>query len=375
MPALRLLRKTGFALTALALLTVVCPHCPAQAALLMEQPYGFFGAINPTGHTAIYFERICAETPTQLRHCHPGELGAVISRYQGIAGYDWIAIPLIPYLYSVEDVSSVPTRVDKSTVQRLRDRYHEEHLLSLGEDVPHGNLLRGGWSELVGVSYERRIYAYLFNTTERQDDAFIARMNSKPNHSHFQLLFNNCSDFARNILNQYFPRTFRRSFFPDAVMTTPKQITYKLVRYARKHPSTDLRVFEIPQVPGYRRMSRSNKSIAESLITTAYAIPIAAVNPYLAGGLFVDYLIRGRYHLMPKHPRILEPAELAELAFAPLPSRELTSRELTFEDSAAQNPPTGSTPEQPMPADDFSPSSATSPENPSLTESTDAHER
>jgi len=59
----------------------------AQAALLMEEPYGFFGALNPTGHTAIYFARVCAETPVRIRRCAPGELGSVISRYQGIAGY------------------------------------------------------------------------------------------------------------------------------------------------------------------------------------------------------------------------------------------------------------------------------------------------
>ncbi len=31
---------------------------------------------------------------------------------------------------------------------------------------------------------------------------------------------------------------------------------------------------------------------------------IAIVNPYLAGGLFVDYLVRGRYHLIPKDPQV-----------------------------------------------------------------------
>ena len=80
----------------------------AQSALLMEEPYGFFGAVNPTGHNAIYFERICAETPVKLRRCEAGELGAVIARYQGIDGYDWVAIPLIPYLYSVEKAADVP---------------------------------------------------------------------------------------------------------------------------------------------------------------------------------------------------------------------------------------------------------------------------
>jgi hypothetical protein len=104
-------------------------------------------------------------------------------------------------------------------------------------------------------------------------------------------------------------------------MTTPKQITYKLVEYARKGPETGLAVFEIPQIPGYRRMSRSPKGIDESLLTTPYAIPIALLNPYLAGGLFVDYLVRGRYHAIPKHPEILGPDNLSALT-APAAPKE-----------------------------------------------------
>jgi hypothetical protein len=287
----------------------------AQAALLMEEPYGFFGEINPTGHNAIYFERICAETPIHLRRCHDGEMGAVLARYQGINGYDWVAIPLLPYLYSVENASDVPTRVNRETVNRLRNRYHEAHLLSLGDNLSPGTVLHGGWTQLVGVSYERRIYAFRFETTEEQDDALIARMNDGGNRSHFYLLFNNCSDFARRVLNQYFPHTFRRSVFPDAGMSAPNQIVYKLERYASKHPETQLTVFEIPQIPGYRHPSHSNKSISESLSTT-YAVPIALLNPYVAGGIFVDYLVRGHHHLIPKNPQLLEPDNLGALTAA-----------------------------------------------------------
>jgi hypothetical protein len=302
---------------ALVFLAVFSRPAHAQAALLMEQPYGLFGALNPTGHNALYFERICPETPVKLRRCEPGELGSVISRYQGIAGYDWVAIPLLPYLYSVEDPQQVPARVDRATVDRLRQHYHEAHLLSLGDDVQPGGFLHGGWTELVGVAYERRIYAFRFATTEAQDDAFIARLNSGENRTHFELLYSNCSDFARIALNQYFPHTFHRNIFPDAGMTTPKQLAWKLERYAHKHPETQLAVFEIPQVPGYRHQSHSNKSVAESLTTTAYAVPIVLLNPYLAGGLFVDYLVRGRYRIIPKDPELLSPENLNALTSPP----------------------------------------------------------
>ena len=74
------LRTSAFALMALVVAAVYPAQSCAQAALLMEEPYGFFGSVNPTGHNAIYFEHICAETPVKLRRCESGEMGAVIAR-------------------------------------------------------------------------------------------------------------------------------------------------------------------------------------------------------------------------------------------------------------------------------------------------------
>ena len=298
------------ALVPVALVAFGHALCHAQAALLMEQPYGIYGAINPTGHNAIYLARVCPETPVKLRRCGPGEPGSVISRYEGVDGYDWVDIPLIPYLYSVEDAAQVPDHVNHELVAELRNRYREEHFDSMGLDLSGGSYVRNGWTQLIGAAYERRIYAFWFQTTPEQDDALIAELNSRPNRSHFHMLFRNCADFARVVLNYYFPRSFHRSIFPDAGVTTPKQITYKLVRYARKHPEIELTVFEIPQVPGYRMHSRSNKDIAESFATTAYAVPITLINPYVFGGIFVDYMVRGRYHLIPKHPEVVEAGDL-----------------------------------------------------------------
>jgi hypothetical protein len=337
------MRKAAILALALVVLAgLAAPLCSAQGALLMEEPYGFFGTLNPTGHTAIYLERVCAETPVSLRRCQPGELGSVISRYQGIKGYDWIAMPLVPYLYSVESASQVPTRVNPQTVRRLRDLYHEKHLDALG-NVPPGGFLSGGWTQLIGVSYERRIYAFRFNTTAAQDDLLIADMNAGPNKTRFNLLFNNCADFARNMMDIYYPGIFSRSVFPDAGMTTPRQIAWKLTRYARQHPEVGLAVYEIPQIPGNHRGSRSNKSIAGSLVTSAYAVPLVAVNPYLTGGLFVDYLVRGRFHhIVPKHPEKIGPMNLAQLTAPSLPAHNFSGAGFEASSTAAiPLPPTG----------------------------------
>ena len=318
---------------------LTCSQCQGQAALLLEEPYGFFGTINPTGHNAMYFGRICAETPTKLRRCEPGELGSVIARYQGINSYDWIAVPLIPYLYSVETDAQIPDHVSRQQVNLMRERYFETHLQqSLGDDVFKGNLVHGGWTQLLGTSYERRTYVFRFDTTPEQDDAVIEMLNSEPNRSHFNLFYNNCADFARLILNTYFPRTFRRSIFPDAGMTTPKQITYKLIRYARKHPDAHLQIYEISQIPGYRRMSHANKSIAESLTTTAYAVPIFLLNPYLAGGIFVDYLARGRFQMVLRNPEVLKPDELSALTDRAAPNENPASANLQAPGAAVRRP-------------------------------------
>ena len=289
-----------------------CHRSDAQAAMLMEEPFGFFGFLNPTGHDAIYFARICAETPVKLRRCVPGELGAVITRYQGIAHYDWLATPLIPYLYSVDTAAEVPDRIGHDGLIRLRDKYHDAHLQMLGTQVPRGGDRKRGWSQLVGAAYDRRIYAFRFVTTEQQDDALIARLNSSANRSHFNLLFGNCADWTGNILNFYFPGTFHRSILPDGGITTPRQVSYKLMRYARHHPEIQLAIFKINQVPGNRRHSRRNQSISVSLITSGYVVPLAFISPYIAVGIAVDCLGWGLYPLDLKNARLLTPKNMAE---------------------------------------------------------------
>ena len=91
-------------------------HAQAGATLLLEEPYSYDGAFAGTGHSAVYLSNVCAVTPVILRPCAEGESGVVLSRYDGVAGYDWVAIPLIPYLYAVDQQDAVPLFADPKLV-------------------------------------------------------------------------------------------------------------------------------------------------------------------------------------------------------------------------------------------------------------------
>jgi hypothetical protein len=314
---MRFPRTTRF-LIGLGLAFVALPAGRAQAALLMENAAGISGVFDPTGHEALYFARICAASPTHLRRCAPGELGMVISRYKGVGGYDWLAVPLLPYLYAAENPQNIPKRADHKTVNSLRLAYHDTQLTSL-EDVPEGGRIKRGWNQLVGASYERRIYAFRFETTPEQDDALIGHLNAGANRSHFNIFFGNCSDFSSHVLDLYFPGVFRRHVLPDGGITTPRQVAYELVRYARKHPELRLTVLEIPQIPGYRRPSRKNQSVAESLLLTGDVVPVALLNPFVAAAMVADSLLWGRYPLPLAQAEVLEPARIEQLVTAGLP--------------------------------------------------------
>jgi hypothetical protein len=270
-----------------------------DVALLLEEPYGIFGSMNPTGHAAIYLPDICAVTPVELRRCEVGEEGGgvVISRYDKIGGYDWVAIPLLPYLYAVDTFAEVPQSADSQSVAALRDQYRRNHLLELVPNDDYGNAPKGSWIQLVGAAYIRKIYGFRIRTSQEQDDAFIAHFNDRKNTTHFSLFLSNCADFAREVLNFYEPHSIHRNFLADAGITTPKQVARSLTAYARRHPDLSLYSFQISQVPGSIKRSKSADSVAEALLKSKkYLVPLAILSPYTACGVGVAYLT-GRFNL------------------------------------------------------------------------------
>ena len=272
----------------------------ANVALLLEEPYGHFGGMNPTGHAAIYLSGVCAGSLTHLRPCHAGEQGVVISRYHRVGGLDWIAIPLIPYLYAVDRAEDVPPDATPEVVAALRDDYRRKYLEAVAPDEPDGSAPTGDWTQLAGESYDRTIFAFEVKTTASQDARFVRTFNARRNTADFNLLFHNCADFARQAIDFYYPRAVHRSLIADVGIMTPKRAAECLVHYARKHPGVDLAGFVIPQVPGTLPRSSPVRGVLESLLKSKRYIvplaPLAILHPYFGGSLAFAWVEDGHFN-------------------------------------------------------------------------------
>jgi hypothetical protein len=287
--------KIRYALCTLWVLLVGCAGLGrASATLLLEEPYGKLGFFTATGHAAVYLSGVCAETPLVLRPCAPGELGAVISRYDGVGGYDWVAIPLIPYLYAVEQPDGIPLYADPKMVNFLRDQYRRKHLEGVAPDAANGGAPGGNWYELVGSAYDRTAYGYEIETTSAQDRAFIEKYNSSPNRSHFRTVSHNCADFAKDVINFYYPRSLHRSVIADVGITTPKQMAKTLIKFSAHHPQLEFSRYVIPQVPGIEARSTPVHGVVESFLKSKkYIVPSAVVSPIFAGCVVAVYVGTG----------------------------------------------------------------------------------
>jgi hypothetical protein len=292
------MRRVFIKLGAMILATVSLAS--ASATLLLEEPYGKMGFFTATGHAAVYLSGVCAETPLVLRHCAPGETGIVLSRYDGVGEYDWVAIPLIPYLYAVERPEDVPLFATAKTAAFLRDRYRRKYLEDIAPDVRNGETPGGNWYQLVGSSYDRAIYGFEIETTPDQDDALIRTYNASPNKSHFHLVTNNCADFAKHVLNFYYPKSLHRSLVADVGITTPKQIAKMLTKFSARHSELEFSRLIISQVPGTMPRSTNVHGVVESFFKAKkYIVPSVVMSPIFAGCVAAVYVGTGTGHFEP----------------------------------------------------------------------------
>ena len=268
----------------------------AGATLFLEEPYSYDGALAGTGHAAVYLSRVCSVSPVILRPCAEGESGVVLSPYDGIAGYDWIAIPLIPYLYAVDRPEAVPLFADAKLVAFLRDQYRRDYLEALAPDRPDGGTPEGNWYEMAGASYDRTIYGFEIETSPEQDALLISKFNSQPNRERYNFVKRNCADFVREVIDFYYPHALHRSLIGDLGVTTPKQIAKMLAKYSRHHPELQTSDFLVPQVPGTIRRSKPVHGVLESVMAAKkYMLPLVVLHPYIGGGVLVEYFGHRRF--------------------------------------------------------------------------------
>ena len=168
----------------------------AAMTLLVGEPFGNFGTMMPQGHTAIYLDHLCADGPLKLRQCRPGEQqGVVLARYHRIGQTDWIASPVLEFLYATDDPAKVPGYITPELQWDLREQYRQRYLADLVPDGTEFDKNTDEWWETAGVAFNRRVWGYQLDTTPEQDRAFMNLMNTDPNHHLYHLRKTNCANF------------------------------------------------------------------------------------------------------------------------------------------------------------------------------------
>ncbi|HEX4948301.1 MAG TPA: hypothetical protein VFZ34_16625 [Blastocatellia bacterium] len=266
----------------------------ADVSFFLQEAVGFAARWNSAGHASVHLSNVCTDNYTQLRPCRAGERGVVLSSFRDLGAeenYEWIAVPLVPFLYGVVDERDVPLYVNEKILAALRERYRRTQMLEL---IPVAN--DGYWQHLVGAALTRDIYAFTVTTTPEQDAAFIAAFNRAPNVNHFRQLSNNCTDFAARVLNQFYPNSARRDWLNDFGTITPQAIAKSFAKFAQKNPDLQLRVTRYTQAHGtLRRSQTARKLTQEALSSPKYLAPLLYWQPYIAAGFAGSYFLFGRF--------------------------------------------------------------------------------
>ncbi len=306
-----LLRKLGISCVLVLFLTaLLAPRANADVGVVLNESLDeSVDRISQTGHTAVYFSRICAESPVRLRLCGPGENGSVMSNYINIGedqSYEWNVVPLNIYLYGVEDPRNRPIFGSYKIKHALEERYRDRYLTALCTRDSCRNSFKSEWREMVGASLIRSFYIFMIDTTEEQDRKLIGEFNASGNKNHFNGFTRNCADFTQRVINSYFPNVTHADNLNDFGMTSPKAIARSFTHYAQRHPESHLRVLHFAQIPGTIRRSREVRKGTEQLYRSKkFLIPMLVFADYGVPAVVGSYLLTGRFnpvHEFERHP-------------------------------------------------------------------------
>lgn len=294
---------------------------PARADItfMLHEAIGFAAEWNSAGHAAIYLSKVCSDENNHLRLCEFGEQGVVLSSFNRLGGnedYEWIAVPLTPYLFAVEGEQQIPLYANGKIRAMLRENYRRNHLSGIIPTPSDDSTPPGYWQSMIGAAYNRDIYGFTIKTTQEQDAELIRLLTRAPNKSNFGLLFNNCTDFAARLINQYYPNAARKNLMNDFGTTTPKAIARSFTNFAKKHPDLQFRITKFSQVAGPIKRSFPARHLTEEAISSKKYLAMLLLKPHLFAGFAGIYLATGRFDVDKEWRKFVATEELAPTDFS-----------------------------------------------------------
>jgi hypothetical protein len=297
--------------------------------------------ITGSGHSAVYFSRICAESPVKVRLCRPDEQGSVMSNYTTLGEdqpFEWNIVPLSIYLYGVDNPQNRPLFGSQKIKHALEERYRANFLSGYCDSATCRTSNKAEWREMVGAALERSIYIFVVETSVEQDRTLIAEFNSQPNQNHFNGVTRNCATFSRRVINSYFPHATRADYLNDFGLITPKAIARSFTHFGERHPEAHLRVLHFAQLPGTIKRSTECRSGTEQLYhSKKLLVPMVLFAPHELPFMAASYLLTGRFnpeHKLEQHPTVESSDFALELREAKL--AEDTSREEQLQAAVVQ---------------------------------------
>lgn len=288
---------------AVALLVTLLASARARAdvgVILNDSLDTSVARITGSGHSAVYFSRICPASPVKLRLCKPGEQGSVMSNYTTLGEdepFEWNIVPLNIYVYGVSNPADQPLFASPKIKGALEEAYREKVLANYCEDRACQASGKAEWREMVSAESERTFYILIASTTVAQDQNLIDEFNSLPNVNHFNGMTRNCADFTKHVIDTYFPHAAHRDFINDFGMTSPKAVARSFAHYADRHPDMHYRVVHFAQLPGTIKRSSDCRSGTEQLYhSKKLLVPMAFFFPHELAVVTGSYFLTGRFN-------------------------------------------------------------------------------
>lgn len=292
-----------FPLFILLFLILIIPiKVKADISLLLHEATGYSGEMTGAGHITVYLSNVCTDAPLTLRQCRADEpKGVVVATYPEFGGangdYKWFAMPVMAYIYGVDTEREIPLYANGKIRTLLRETNRTKYLskviapISEGEPIPTGR-----WGGVVGAAMNRDLYAFTVKTTPEQDARFLEKYNTSPKGNDFSVMFKNCADFTRGVVNFYFPKSASRDFINDFGMTTPKALVRSFKSYASERPDLLFHITKYPQLDGTILRSFGNRNFTETAFTSKkYVITQALTMPTLLPMFAGTYFLTGRF--------------------------------------------------------------------------------